>query len=172
MKIGRFSDKNISLLDNILSGRGIPFYWSENIAYDSEIYCPAASHMIYSGAQEEPSPIFSDIKNIVFEEINKNGINIKQLLRIRYFVQPSIKLKKGYTHDPLHVDSTLENNLSMVCYINESGGGTYIKTKDVDYKVLHKKGNYVIFDGSIEHAGIISNKRISRRVLNINFIKE
>jgi hypothetical protein len=93
-------------------------------------------------------------------------------LRIRYFIQPSIKVKKGYTHDPLHVDSVLKDNLSMVCYINESGGGTYIKTKDVDYKILHKRGNYVIFDGSLKHAGIISDKQNSRKVLNVNFLKE
>jgi hypothetical protein len=172
MKIGKFSEKNISLLENILSDGSIPFYWSENISNEGNGYFPAACHIIYSGPQEKPSPLFNKIKDILIEEIEKNNIKIKQFLRIRYFVQPSIKVEKGYIHDPLHIDSMIKNNLSMVCYVNESDGGTYIKMGDVDHKVLHEKGNYVIFDGSLKHAGIMSKKKNSRRVLNINFLKE
>ena len=89
------------------------------------------------------------------------------------------------TYHPPHVDSLIDNSLSMVYYVNDSDGDTILFDKQVDHtspnkhqhlglteigRVSPKKGRAVIFNSNRFHASSnpINNER--RVVINTVFI--
>ena len=67
-----------------------------------------------------------------------------------------------------HIDQ-YDHHIVLIYYVNDCDGDTYIYNDDACSCITPKQGKYVIFDGSLIHAGsspIHSNHRI---VLNFNF---
>jgi hypothetical protein len=171
--IGKISPQQADHIEEIFINDPIPLVWVEKTVPELDLYCPAFVHSVYEKKDnlEHKSPIFPLVDDLVKKHIFPNYKNLKfgKYQRIRYFVQPDVQIPIDYKHDPYHIDLE-EKNITIVYYINNSGGGTIINTKNVLYDVKHIKGNYVIFDGSIEHAGKISQNFTSRAVLNINIL--
>ena len=155
-----FLDKN--LIDNI------PFAWTNTLVGERNSYNPGGLHVII-----DKGKILSPLYNIVnpyFQKIfAKHNLNFNKYLRIRYFMQPDIKVSKEYKHDQIHIDDVDQPNYSLVYYVNNAGGGTFIYDSEKPTQIKHKKGHYVIFKGNIKHAGKISQNQTTRAVINVNF---
>jgi len=175
--LGSINSKVADELEKNFSKQYLPYMWSENVSGKINIYNPSFIHIVYDKESQDNlnSPIYKSVDNLIQNHILLNhrslfpNIEPKNYLRIRYFIQPDINIPNNYTSDPFHIDLD-KPNISIVYYVNTSGGGTIIDYPNITYNVKHKKGNYVIFDGSIPHAGKISQNFTSRAVLNINIL--
>lgn len=175
--IGSIDPKTSNDLEINFSNQYLPYMWSENVSGQPDIYNPSFVHIVYDKESKEElnSPIYPFVDDLIQNHILPDhksklpGLLHNNYLRIRYFVQPDINVPQDYISDPFHIDID-KPNISIVYYVNDSGGGTIIDYPNVTYQVKHKRGNYVIFDGSKPHAGRISQNFSSRSVLNINIL--
>ncbi len=166
---GKIPPSDANWIENSFINTSVPFIWVDNVLGDIATYRPGAMHTIFDKYEDKPSPLFEHINPIFQNIFKKHSLNFDKYLRIRYFHQPDVKVEESYKNDPLHTDLG-EENLSLVYYLNEAGGGTAIFAEDIHYNILHKQGNYVIFDGLLPHAGILSQNNTTRSVINVNFV--
>ena len=84
------------------------------------------------------------------------------------------------THNGVHIDYHMDEDFySMIYYVNDSDGDTVIFDKregfDVNEKptIIHrfkpKKGNFLLFDGKMYHAGNFPVQNASRAIINYDF---
>jgi len=102
----------------------------------------------------------------VFDIINyENTIRVKCNLNLN---------KTGYkktSHQPIHRDSELKVNKSLIYYINDSDGDTIFfdkKLKEIK-RVTPKKNTAILFDSNILHCGCNPIKSSMRGVINFIF---
>ncbi len=146
----------------------VPFAWTDNLVGDKNSYNPGGLHVIMHNSKVL-SPLFNIINPYLQKILAKHKFNFKEYFRIRYFMQPDIKVSKEYKHDQIHIDDVDQPNYSLVYYINNAGGGTTIYETETPTYINHKMGHYVIFKGDIKHAGRISQNKTTRAVINVNF---
>lgn len=115
---------------------------------------------------------------LIFKSFEKINFDIKKILRIRKRLTfPNTSLY-DIPYQP-HVDYNFEH-LSMIYYVNESDGCTFIyneqfnmkdKNSPENYSILKKvnpqRGKIVIFNGKNYHASSLSSRK-NRIILNIN----
>ena len=102
----------------------------------------------------------------VFDKVNyENTIRIKCNLNVNH---------TGYkktSHQPIHRDSELKVNKSLIYYINDSDGDTIFfnkKLKEIK-RITPKKNTAILFDSDILHCGSNPIKSSIRGVINFIF---
>lgn len=123
--------------------------------------------------------------SVLDEYAKRNGVYIVDILRIKINCQTRSQFANYDINscNDIHIDNEVPNNKTLVYYINDSDGDTFLfdklfdgKTDHYDVKTLMqvhpKKGRAIVFDSWRFHAP--SNPLFSQRryVLNINFIED
>jgi hypothetical protein len=114
--------------------------------------------------------------NILHTFAKKNGIEIKEILRIKANILNKTD-KQDHIHPP-HVDMTTPH-MVLLYYVNDSDGDTIIFNEKhssqqdpiltVDKAITPKAGAGIVFDGLTYHSSSSPKNTKERIVLNINF---
>lgn len=145
----------------------------EELKYlDNMIDSPMFCHIVVQDG-EDNSPFCNIVKDICSTITYNIGLDNYSLKKCKInFQYPNLKDKNHYNCP--HTDfSTDESFLTVLYYVNESTGSTFIFDKE--YNILDiiepKKGRFVVMDGDTIHAGSnpMSNYRI---VINFNIFFE
>lgn len=165
-------------LENLLCSENFPYFFVDNIAYDSDD--PAAKyqnldqygffHTVYFNGKEN-SLFFKDLLPITYFLENNIKNKIKSILRIRIGMQVKVK-DANVTHSP-HIDFYFPHKV-LLYYVHDTDGDTVFYKKNLeDYieiqRITPKKGAAVIFDGDIYHASTTPCKNQRRIAININY---
>ena len=183
-------------LENLfLNNKYFPYYYEYNTVIgveeeavgnddDNIIMQPQFVHKLYD-CNEIASTAYSDVMNLFcgtgVESLSPERIKVNLL-------QPPFDKTKGKYHIP-HVDHGDDGYVSLIYYVNNSDGDTYLFDKTsydnkslkhykervnnltVEKTVSPKKGRVVIFDSNKFHAGSPPLNHSSRCVLNMVFKK-
>lgn len=126
------------------------------------------SNLIFDWEREYQSEHFDMLIPILYESLDKVGLFLKDLLRVR--VGMFVKNQCEGKHHLPHVDYEF-NHHTMLYYVTDSDGPTFFFDGDkITDQVEPKMGRSVIFDGSIYHASSTPNINPNRIVINYNFI--
>jgi len=158
----------------------VPENDSRYYAFDQDniVECPGLIHNFCEDG------VVSSTYNQFFVDLLQNvevssNIKIDKLFRIRGRLclrHPG----KEESHNGAHIDYHMEEDFySMIYYVNTSDGDTVIFDKkqnfDVSEKpsIMHrykpKKGNFLLFDGKMYHAGNFPSHNASRATINYVF---
>ena len=183
-------------LENLfLNNKYFPYYYEYNTVIgveeeavgnddDNIIMQPQFVHKLYD-CNEISSTAYSDVMNLFcgtgVESLSPERIKVNLL-------QTPFDKTKGKYHIP-HVDHGDDGYISLIYYVNNSDGDTYLFDKTsydnkslkhykervnnltVEKTVSPKKGRVVIFDSNKFHAGSPPLNHSSRCVLNMVFKK-
>jgi len=140
---------------------------------------PQIVHMVYGGNRAE-SEYWPDIKSLLYFIEDRVGIDIIGIDRVKAnILTPHPKAHKNsfnMPHTDRYVDHQGLNWYSLVYYINDSDGDTFLfeqyagETLDADRiakRVPPRKGSFVIFDSTRWHAS--SNPSKGHRMI-LNFV--
>ena len=137
---------------------------------------------------EANSPYFEMFLPVLYFVEEKAGVEIDQILRVRIRRTMKTPNTNENTYNTPHVDLIHDKPfLTFVYYVEESDGHTILFDKiyqkdsfdsqkeppKIMKKVPHIKGNGVLFDGYLFHAGNSPQNYMKRTVINFDFtIKE
>ena len=114
-------------------------------------------------------------------EKHKNKVFSNRLIRIKANVLPKQTNYPENYHNYAHIDNLDHPVETLLYYVNDSDGGTFIfneKKGDkfdkltIKERVTPKKGRAVLFDSNYFHASSSPVKSSSRAVINFVFQKE
>lgn len=138
------------------------------------------SHTFYKfNFEKMMSETNSDYHNIIKDILKNVCIKLKlndvKILRAKVNLQTQHKKNKKNVINTPHNDfeSSKIPHFVIIYYVNDSDGKTYLFKKNGDLltSVLPKKGNFLIFDGNILHAGSNPLKSKKRVLINIDIEK-
>lgn len=174
-------------IENIFSSDFFPWYYNtstvaENFNYSNTnvVESDQFTHTIKADDNRQPSFALQEVKPILYFLEEKTNIEIKNIERIKANLLQPIQISTSVTHNPPHWDADYRiqpNTLSMVYYINDCDGDTFIFNERLpedpsDYTLLGrstpKKGKCVIFPSNRWHAS--SNPTVHKRRMIINFV--
>lgn len=192
MEIEHFIDQanSIVILDDLISeeyanqieaemlSNNFPWYYNEKTVGDSYNTQVFDENLIYEDFQFTHNFVTGENSELVSDKISIAELLIGALQdhfdlmfhfkRIKANVQFKVTTEKLYNTP--HID-TNENHVTIIYYVNDSDGYTYIFENGMTKKTIApKKGRFVIFNGSYYHTGMhpkLSEKRI---VINFNVI--
>ncbi|CAB4129475.1 hypothetical protein UFOVP118_69 [uncultured Caudovirales phage] len=122
------------------------------------------------------SPHYALVNSIIGYFVEKTGIKMKRVVRIKANLIPNIAHKPESLNNLIHTDVDLDkegNFISLVYYVMDSDGDTLILEDDKETVRLTSspiKGNCVWFDSKTYHRSCVPTHH-KRRVV-INFIVE
>lgn len=181
-------------IENFCTSDKFPYYFQEKIKYNPEkikyknkniIDAPGFSHVVFDWQTNSiNSPYYDRIVSILYFLEEKTNIVIDKIKRIR--IRKSLQFpnhdKNKYT--PPHTDlDTLEQYYSLVYYVNNSDGDTFLfdykneskEQPDINIianqlvRVSPKKGRGFLFEGKILHAGNCPINYEKRIIINFDF---
>ncbi len=164
-----FEDK----IHKMIMGTSFPWHWnSENIiptTPDEDIF--QMTHVFYL-KQQVWSPYYSIANMIVGFFVEKTGVKVKRIVRIKANLIPNIVHKPEQLKNLEHSDVEPEkegNFVTFVYYVMDSDGDT-IMLDGSDTVSSPVKGNAIWFDSKLRHRSTVPTQH-KRRVV-INFILE
>lgn len=171
-------------LKNIFLGFYFPWYYNPTTVGDYKTtkdnntfeYCHFCHNIIIEDETDQITKVNSDYIFVVDKIINKLQEKLKkELIIYRAKVNLQTKVSNSLLYNMPHIDFFEKvKYLTMLYYVNDSDGKTYIfkDEKDlngnwkIDYEVESKEGRILIFDGKKLHSG--SHPKEGVRVV-INF---
>jgi len=131
-------------------------------------------HSVINWVNEtDKSVVNSDADKLCANLLNKLmkhiGEDSYKIYRIKINLSPQHKRPEG-TYDVPHTDIEKEH-MVVIYYVDDSDGPTYLFEDDgrtIIKKVEPKKGRFLMFDGSIKHAGSHPIDNTFRTVINYN----
>ena len=171
-------------LNTLLHSTDFPWYYVHTSAHlddDTSIdYQFSFYHMLVEDEDTERSPYYQDFKLLIDTCIEKSEFKGMKLDRARLGL--FTKAAKPQVQIP-HVDKFDKPHKSIVFYINESDGPTYIykqknrldkyekhKHYDVDLISPFRQNSMVCFDGFDFHSSSSPTNHNTRVALNINLV--
>lgn len=165
------------LVHKTIMSQKFPWYWNaENIiptTPDEDIF--QLTNVIFL-RRAVWSPHYALVNSIIGYFIEKTGIKLKRVVRIKVNLIPNIAHKPESLKNLIHTDVDLDKEgkfVTFVYYVNDSDGDTTILSEDKESVVLTSspiKGNCVWFDSKTFHRSCVPIHH-KRRVV-INFILE
>tara|TARA_R110002020_G_scaffold4968_3_gene21240 strand:- start:1518 stop:2120 length:603 start_codon:yes stop_codon:yes gene_type:complete len=181
-------------LENTISH--LPFYYTDSIGYDENspktegykfLDNIGFSHALILDGKIE-SQYWNVFKPILYFFTDKTGISIKDILRVRLRLTVQHPNRKDYLFNKPHTDLMGHKGpyKTLVYYINDSDGNTYIfdkflnrkedlkeTLKNIDQHIIlkqkPKKGTGIYFEGHQYHSGNTPINYKSRYVINFDF---
>ena len=161
----------------LMMSTNFPWYWnSENIVPmtpDKDIF--QMTHVFFL-KRTVWSQYYNLVNTIVGYLVEKTGLKIKRVVRIKGNLIPNIAHEEESLNNLIHTDmdeTNPGNFVSMVYYVTDSDGDTTILDEDKKTVLLTsqpKKGNAIWFNSKQNHRSAVP-KSHKRRVV-INFILE
>ena len=181
-------------IEEAYSNNDFPWYLMEKVSYvedgfyfkNPKITNPLAfAHAVY-GENQQKSNLFHVVYPILHFLEQKEGFEIKQLIRIRSRLTLQIPNHGHENFNTPHVDMYSPDKFkTLVYYVNDSDGDTIlfkekfefyegapvVKDEDItiEHRISPKKGRAVLFDGHQFHAGNCPIDSKYRMVLNFDF---
>lgn len=169
----KFSEKYINMIEE--SCIQSPWNYSSNITYNDPNY----KHIVDGCVSEfdKKTCQYWLYQYLIYKSFEQINFDVKKIIRIRKRLTFPNNLLYNIPYQP-HIDHHFEH-LTLLYYVNESDGDTYIynekftresgalKNFSILKKINFKKGRVAIFNGMNYHASSLSSKN-NRIVLNIN----
>jgi hypothetical protein len=186
-----FDKTFVNKLEELFLSNYFPYYYFENtvkkefLKNDNKIskfkindYLQF-SHIFFNyNNKKQTSEINSDYFQIIYDILNKvkeklNFINDIKIIRAKINLQTQFKNNKKDVINTPHFDFKNIPHIVIIYYVNNSDGKTYLfkKNGNVLVGVSPKKGDVLIFDGNILHAGSNPLKSEKRLLINIDIKK-
>lgn len=146
------------------------------------IDCPQFTHFAMLNGQSSPAfPALRPMLYFVEKRLNRRIDSIGRV-KINCTTRNGPRFTENNYNIP-HVDATVDNLLTMIYYVNDSDGdtflfnesheqGRYISGVSLKQRVTPKMGRAVIFDAKRFHAGSNPINESSRFVINFTFTLE
>lgn len=162
---------NISTVDDELN------YFQPHLAVtDSSIDTPQLYHFIFDSSRD--SPFFEFLKPMIYSIEEKFNFQIIDLVRIKANLLLRVEKTVSSYHHP-HVDMDDKDYKSLIYYVNDADGDTYIfneyyndtvmsKLTTMD-RISPKKGKAVLFESSRFHSSSPPVNLSHRCVINFVF---
>jgi hypothetical protein len=153
-----------------LNSANFPWYLNQYTSYEGDNE-PQLVHNFYND-----QPLSAWYLNIhpmleVFE--NKTEYKINSIGRIKANLLTNRVIPKEYVEKTIHQDTTKDNYVSLLYYVDDADGDTILYKEDKKTELMRvtpKRNRAVIFKSNIWHTGLLPIKTNKRRV--INFILE
>lgn len=162
---------------------------TKNIAYNGPVLDTEMTYdcgqlecsLYHPKAQPTPLPLFDQLKPLVFtvQDRLRNVVDITNTVRCKVNILWQKETFPENHYNVVHQDSD-ENCVSMVYYVNDSDGDTWLFNQfyeegvlpklSVAKRITPKKNRLVVFNGRRYHAS--SNPRNTRERIVINFVFE
>ena len=154
--------------------------YSKMSEISSGIDLPQFIHSVYHHQYQKESQYLSVFNSLLAFA----PVSVDTLLRIKLNLNYAHKTVTQEQYSIPHVDFvSMENLTTLIYYVNDNDGDTVIfnekrttgdlpdvKTLTVKQTVTPKKGRFVMFDGSLLHAGNFPSGESPRIVVNMNII--
>ena len=168
-----------NLIENTLSSDNFDWNYITGLTFDDDSYTGFVKRIFFKD-YEFRTPDTDLLLPLLYEAIDKyeKGLEIKELYRI--IARMNLRGQNKSKHLP-HVDLEYPH-YTMVYYVNDSDGYTYIfdkmfdqsnpdQTKFGEYKTVKPvKGRAVFFNGLYYHAGSSPIKDQSRTIINADLV--
>ena len=176
MRLDNLLDTNLyGWIGSKLDSPEVNWYYAETTAnyYDEkEPFHSSFSHLIYKKDQGPISPLFETVMPILMTALDKQGTNLKELIRVRMGL--ITRVPHEIIHAP-HKDSS-EPHITGNYYLNETDGDTviYNETKPSDKYTIKERikpiaNTWHQFDGNHYHSSSAPVNNEKRIVLTYNF---
>ena len=178
------SDEADDIEKNIISSQ-FPFYISESSGtvtddlaneFKDNRYVKEHWQFVHTTIDYDPDTkktIFnSDYSHSSIDLLNKfmNKLNVKNynLARSKINFQPQYKNADKHSYNVPHTDM-VDDHIVAIYYVNDSDGDTFIfdNNNKILKRITPKKGRFLLFDGSLKHAG--SHPYYSKYRVVVNF---
>ena len=142
-------------IQSVLMGDNFPWYYNEGISYrDDGLF--QYKHTFYNRNSESISPYLS------LWDYCLKSLKVNQLWRIKVNSRPKSFFKRSSSY---HTDD-FPCPTTAVFYINTCNGYTQFKK---DGKIKSVENRMVIFDATLEPAGVTCTEQHRRVVVNFNY---
>lgn len=148
------------------TGPGDEEFYNEN-AIETPQFVHVAYHSFLDEKNQQSIDYISNIFDNVIEKFNFQVIDINRLKINCTLKRTDFEGK----HHPAHKDMIGPGWVSCIYYINDSDGPTvfFSETGELVQEVQPKKGRFVLFDSTLNHAGTCPTQNDYRLVSNLVF---
>ena len=118
-------------------------------------------HTFFANSYGRPRGIQSELYDLFLPLIDKLGVEALIRLRANNYPRTTKKIQHGF-----HVDHNYPHKTAIL-YVNTNDGFTIMKDGK---KVKSVENRVVMFDGEIKHCSTTCTDKLSRIVVNVNYI--
>ena len=151
------NDKEFQSLKNIITSPTFPWYFNDSKSEDKDKNFQFIH--VFFWEDKILSPFWNYIAPILDQLKAKKIIRVKANLSTK----KDINLKSK-----MHIDTSIENSITSVYYINTSNGFTLFENGK---KSKSEENRITIFDSKIKHCGVDCTDNNIRVVINFNYLK-
>ena len=161
----------ITNIYDILQSNMFSWYWNEYQIQGSDSpeklkdQYAGFTHIFYRDG-EINSGYFQMATELLNLILQKENIRLKTIVRMQANLLTNINVSDEQLLNSIHQDLKLDNCISVVYYVMDSDGDTYIYQEDTEIRVPPKQGSYVIFKSSLNHRASVPSLHKRRMVIN------
>lgn len=157
-------------IENLLLGEYFPWFLNAKTAADKvDLSVREQDGFQFTHCFVRSGQIESRFYNDVIKLLDFVDFREVELWRIKANLTTNIFGSEN-TIQPIHTDRTENNFVTLLYYVNDSDGDTFFfENGQIIKKIKPVKGNFVLFNSNLEHAGSYPVKYPYRSVINFVF---
>ena len=172
---GVLSKDLLNIIDKTIFGKNFKWYYNKStIADNPKKYKNSYEHFQFTHWIIVNSEINSTIGAVLAELIKPLPFNFEQIVRAKLNLLPQYKVESNRDkHNIPHTDLKKKHKVAII-YLDDSDGFTYLFNDDATVlkKIKPQRGQVLLFNGRIKHAGSHPIDSMKRVVFNIYYINK